>query len=114
MGCVFEYWPSAGTVVIDKATVRAAAAIAELRNHFFIAAISLEGISKRKAFVFQDLSVLLFVTVQEHAHLPRLGKRLRIFDGGFVVDLVGTDGCIALDQAKVPLRVSGPPARFPR
>src|SRR5580704_7333775 len=41
-------------------------------------------LGERHALVFQQLSVLLHMTVQRNGHLPRARKDLRIFDSGFI------------------------------
>src|SRR3989442_2721498 len=125
MGWVFDHWPAAGTDVSDKATARATAAIAELKHQFLIAELPSRGrraailpvlptrragaFSKRKALVLEDLRILFLMTIEEHAHLPGFREHLRVFDGGFAVDLFWADRRVTLDHVQgVAVEVPGP------
>src|SRR5262245_40018787 len=56
---------------------------------------------QREAFVFEQLSVLLFVPIKEHAHLPWSREHFRIFDRRFVPDVIGSGRRVTLDDVEL-------------
>src|SRR4249920_677048 len=63
---------------------------------------------KRKAFVLEQLSVLLFMSIEEHAHLPGPREPLRILDRGFVPDVIRSRRGVALDDMqRIAVKITG-------
>src|SRR5438067_1692066 len=50
------------------------------------------------ARVLEQLHVLLRAAIQQHAHLPRPGEHVGVFEGDLVVDVLGTGPRIPLDD----------------
>src|SRR5437879_6195100 len=105
----------------------AAALIAEMKNCFLIAdpltgttpaydpsvsnlrRISSRRPSKRIALVFQQLKILLLVTIQEHAHLPRPREHLLVLDQRLVSQVVRSSWRVAFNHVQgVAVEISGP------
>src|SRR5216684_6511881 len=65
--------------------------------------------SKRIALVFQQLKILLLVTIEEHAHLPWSREHLRILDQRFVSQVVRSSWRVAFNHVQgVTVEISGP------
>jgi hypothetical protein len=65
----------------------------------------IEGVS----FVIQQLEVLFFVPVDDQIDLPWPGKDLCVFDGRFIVDVVGIEKRVAFDDMQgITVKVASP------
>ena len=72
---------------------------------------SLEGIGdfvERVALMLEKLRIRFLPTIERHPHLPRSREHLRILDGHLVVDVVRSDGRVALDHVqRVAVEIPG-------
>src|SRR5438132_649583 len=53
------------------------------------------------AVVLDDLEIRLQTAVDRHADLPGTREHRRVLDGRFVVEMIGVDGRVALDDMKL-------------
>src|SRR5437868_5780870 len=61
------------------------------------------------AFIVQELNILLLVTIENHAHIPRPREHLWIFDRYGVVNVIRIDERIAFREVeRFAVEISGP------
>src|SRR2546425_8083044 len=61
------------------------------------------------ALVVQELEILLLVTIEDHAHIPRPREHLWIFDGSGVIDVIRIDQRVAFrDVERIAVEIAGP------
>ena len=79
-------------------------------HQLLLAQMAQEGfLHQFNALVFHQLRVGFELPVQHHAHLPRTGEHVRIFDRHVVAQRVGGDRRKALDDVqRVAVEVAGP------
>ena len=61
----------------------------------------MELVFKRVTFVLEQLHVLVFVAIKDHAHAPRSAEHLRVLYGYIVGDVVGVDQRETFDQVQL-------------
>src|ERR1051325_8410714 len=59
-----------------------------------------EFFGKLHAIVFDQPGVFFNMAIERHTHLPRSRKNLRVLDRDFVVQSVGTDASITLNDVQ--------------
>ena len=53
------------------------------------------------AFILKELEILLPAAIKNHAHIPRPGEHIGIFDPDLVIDVVGVEESVSFDDMQL-------------